>query len=196
MDTPLFHQFLTVASGPQPVDSMPLRPQKSITKTYAAVPQRDSTEIELARVSRPAHALRDEAPTAAPSGQVTPDLEMSRPASPVLNHEDGVEALQSMWEPYMNRFRLLSACSLNLMNGMNDAAAGPLIPHMEKSVWPPFGISYDRAELSTDTTTSATQSSPSSSSAKPSATSPAPHSSTPSASASASAAPSPSPSSA
>lgn len=66
--------------------------------------------------------------------QVTSDLEMSRPSSPFsgLVDPDGVEALQSWWDPYMNRFRLLSACSLNLMNGMNDAAAGPLIPYMEK----------------------------------------------------------------
>lgn len=133
MDTTLLHQYLTVASGPPLVDPMPLRPQKSITKTYAAVPQRDSTEIELARVSRPGHPLRDGF-SAASSGQATPDLETSRPVSPVLGHEDGVEALQSLWDPYMNRFRLLSACSLNLMNGLSDAASGPLIPYMEKSV--------------------------------------------------------------
>ncbi|CAN8102480.1 unnamed protein product [Discula destructiva] len=122
MDTTLLRQLVTVASGPSQEDSLPLRPQKSVTKTYAAVPQRDSTEIELARVSRPGQY----------SGQTSPDLEMSRPPSPMAGHEDGVEALHNVWDPYMNRFRLLSACSLNLMNGMSDAASGPLIPYMEK----------------------------------------------------------------
>lgn len=112
---------------------MPLRPQRSITKTYAAVPQRDSTEIELVRVSRPISGTATCA--VQPSeDQATPDLERRRPSSPGPGLDDGVEALQSWGDPYMNRFRLLSASSLNFMNGMNDAAAGPLIPYMEKSV--------------------------------------------------------------
>lgn len=115
---------------------MPLRPQRSITKTYAAVPQRDSTEIELASVSQPITLAGTATSAAIPADQATADLEMSsRPSSPVLGHDDGVEALQSWRDPYMNRFRLLSACSLNLMNGLSDAAAGPLIPYMEKSVF-------------------------------------------------------------
>lgn len=124
MEAALLHQLVTVESAPNRMSSVPLRPQRSITRTYAAVPQRDSVEIELPRLSRPATL----------SGPATPDLEMSQPSSPVLGHDDGVEALQSWSDPYMNRFRLLSACSLNLMNGMNDAAAGPLIPYMEKLV--------------------------------------------------------------
>lgn len=92
--------------------------------------------FELSGMSRPAtHSGGYRSGTATPayqSGSASPDLEMSRPTSPVLPRDDGVEALQSMWDPYMNRFRLLSACLMNLMNGMSDSASGPIIPYMEK----------------------------------------------------------------
>lgn len=139
MDAALLGQLIAVQSAAPPrEDTMPLRPpQKSITKTYAAVPQRDSTEIELARVSRPLTLSRSSTsglPSDNDNQAIVPDLERSRTSSPSsgLMDPDGVEALQSWSNPYMNRFRFLSACSLNLMNGMNDAAAGPLIPYMEK----------------------------------------------------------------
>jgi hypothetical protein len=32
----------------------------------------------------------------------------------------------------MNRYRLMSACFMNLLNGLSDSASGPLIPYMEK----------------------------------------------------------------
>lgn len=32
----------------------------------------------------------------------------------------------------MNRFRLLSVCLINFLNGLSDSASGPLIPYMEK----------------------------------------------------------------
>lgn len=47
---------------------------------------------------------------------------------------DGFEVMPSVWEPYMNRFRLLSVCLANLMGGLADSAAGALIPYMERSV--------------------------------------------------------------
>lgn len=132
MEAALLGQLVVAVESEPGTSPMPLRPQRSITKTYAAVPQRDSTEIELARVSPPTTRSGTATP-AFPYDPATPDLELSRPASPVaLGHDDGVEALQSWLDPYMNRFRLLSACSLNFMNGMSDAAAGPLIPYMEK----------------------------------------------------------------
>ncbi|PSR77381.1 major facilitator superfamily domain-containing protein [Coniella lustricola] len=137
MDASFLRQLVTVESAPAALAPLPLRPQRSITKTYPAVPQRDSTEIELAAISRPAtHTGLGH------GGPATPDLESSRPASPLMgrapsssNHhhdDDGVEALQNIWDPHMNRFRLLSACTMNFANGMSDAAAGPLLPYMEK----------------------------------------------------------------
>ncbi|KFA71285.1 hypothetical protein S40288_06725 [Stachybotrys chartarum IBT 40288] len=51
--------------------------------------------------------------------------------SPVPD-DDGFEVMPSVWEPYMNRFRLLSVCLANLMGGLADSAAGALIPYMER----------------------------------------------------------------
>lgn len=79
------------------------------------------------------------------------DLEMSRPTTPATSGggaggggggrvngadadagpDDGVEALQSLWDPWMNRFRMASACLNNFCNGLNDSAPGALIPYME-----------------------------------------------------------------
>lgn len=128
MEAALLGQLVAVESAPASIGSMPLRPQRTVTKTYPAVPtlsRRESTNsIELARISRPATH----------SGTATPpDLEMSRPPSPVVP-DDGVDALQSLWHPYMNRFRFMSACLMNLMNGMSDSASGPLLPYMERYV--------------------------------------------------------------
>lgn len=136
MDATFLRQLVAVESAPAQMDTVPRRPQPSVTKTYPAVPQRDGMSFELAGMSRPAARTgRHRSGTATPtyqSGEAEPDLEMSRPSSPVLSRDDGVEALQSMWDPYMNRFRLLSACLMNLMNGMSDSASGPIIPYMEK----------------------------------------------------------------
>jgi hypothetical protein len=38
----------------------------------------------------------------------------------------------TVWEPYMNRFRLFSACVMSIGNALSDSAAGALIPYMEK----------------------------------------------------------------
>jgi hypothetical protein len=59
------------------------------------------------------------------------DLEMSRPVSPDPA-PDAVDAVMSVWNPFMNRFRLLSLCLCSLGDGLSDSAAGALIPYMEK----------------------------------------------------------------
>ncbi|KAL8702851.1 MAG: hypothetical protein Q9201_003992 [Fulgogasparrea decipioides] len=75
-----------------------------------------------------------------PSGAQTPitpnELEMSRPPSPRI--EDAVEALQTLSNPPMNKWRLLSACTMCLGNGLNDSAPGALIPYMEET----YSIGY------------------------------------------------------
>lgn len=48
------------------------------------------------------------------------------------------ELVQSVWSPYMNRYRVLSACFINLANGINDAAPGALLPYIEQH----YGIGY------------------------------------------------------
>ena len=58
---------------------------------------------------------------------------MSRPATPESpNVGDAVEAVQTMWDPYINRFRMLSVCLMAFGNGMNDSAPGALIQYLEE----------------------------------------------------------------
>lgn len=150
MEAALLRQLVAVESAPATIESIPLRPQKTVTKTYPAVPslsrRENSADIELTGISRPATHTGgyQHSGDGHFSGISTPvDLEMSRPSSPVVDSgspDEGVEALQNMWDPYMNRFRLLSACLMNLMNGMSDSASGPLLPHMEKYV--AFSVDY------------------------------------------------------
>ncbi|KAL9610734.1 MAG: hypothetical protein Q9167_004597 [Letrouitia subvulpina] len=75
-----------------------------------------------------------------PNGSQTPvtpkDLETSRPSSPL--NEEAAEALQTLSNPPMNKYRLLSACLMCFGNGLNDSAPGALIPYMEKS----YAIGY------------------------------------------------------
>lgn len=136
MDAALLRQLVAVESAPAHTETMPLRPQPSVTKTYPAVPQRDGTSIELSVISSQATqsgGFQSGLVTATrPSGTAASDLEVGRPSGPVEPRDGGVEALQSMWDPYMNRFRLLSACLTTFLNGMSDAASGPILPHMEK----------------------------------------------------------------
>ena len=60
------------------------------------------------------------------------DLEMSQPGylPPVDIVE--IEAVPSITQPYMNRFRLAAVCLMNFTNGLNDSAPGALLPYMEK----------------------------------------------------------------
>ncbi|KAI4214970.1 MAG: hypothetical protein LQ351_002686 [Letrouitia transgressa] len=68
---------------------------------------------------------------------VTPnDLETSRPSSPL--NEEAAEVLQTLSNPPMNKYRLLSACLMCFGNGLNDSAPGALIPYMEKN----YAIGY------------------------------------------------------
>lgn len=43
-----------------------------------------------------------------------------------------VDQMQTLWEPYKNRFRVLAASLTALANGMNDSANGALIGSIEK----------------------------------------------------------------
>lgn len=107
-------------------------PQKAFPRTYHSVPQ----PVELDNLKWGAKINGPSGPSTpayeTPSGAQTPfgppDLEASRPASP-LNE---AEMMQSFSSPPMNRFRMLSVCVMNFGNGLSDAAPGALIPYMEK----------------------------------------------------------------
>lgn len=87
--------------------------------------------IDLDRITRPAThsgSVGNKSGPTTPSAEI--DLEMSCPGTPF--EMDVSEPVQSMWDPHMNRYRLLAACLMIFVNGMNDSAAGALIPYMEK----------------------------------------------------------------
>ncbi|KAG7117354.1 Bypass of stop codon protein 6 like [Verticillium longisporum] len=140
MDSSLFKSLVEVesreasAAAASPSDGFPPPPQKAVQRTYPGAPYRGDESIELQRlhtehgVSHP--SSRPGTPPSSPPGGS--DLEMSRPGSPSQGATDVAEPLQSMWDPYMNRWRLLTACLMNLGNGLNDSAPGALIPYMEK----------------------------------------------------------------
>ena len=80
-----------------------------------------------------------------PSGVQTPktpnELEMSRPSSP--KNDEAVDVVQSLSNPPVNKWRLLSCCMMCFGNGLNDSAPGALIPYMEKD----YNIGYAMVSL-------------------------------------------------
>ena len=44
------------------------------------------------------------------------------------------EQIQTIWDPYKNRFRVLASCMAVVSNGMNDSAPGALIASIERYV--------------------------------------------------------------
>ena len=44
------------------------------------------------------------------------------------------EQIQTIWNPYKNRFRVMASCMTVFANGMNDSAPGALIASIERSV--------------------------------------------------------------
>ncbi|KAF4980869.1 hypothetical protein FZEAL_3215 [Fusarium zealandicum] len=129
MDSSMFTGLVAVqsASPDSPTQELyrPLTaPAKIVPRTYPGAPQRES--FDLHRI--PIRDCHQSGTTTPPNGN---DLEMSRPASPESGPE-AVEVMPSFWQPFMNRFRLLSVCLANLGNALSDSAAGALIPYMEK----------------------------------------------------------------
>lgn len=95
------------------------------------------TAYELDELSRISNALQKgpKGPSipSTPSGAQTPgsppDVEMSRPASPM---HDAFDVLQTLTKPPINKWRVLSCALSNFGNGLNDSAPGALIPYMEQ----------------------------------------------------------------
>ncbi|RYP70382.1 hypothetical protein DL771_005503 [Monosporascus sp. 5C6A] len=109
---------------------LPTAPERVVSRTYPAVPQRDDEDIELQALQHPRN-------NAMPLDTSTPiarheegDPEMSAPSTPA-EPADAFEALPSFLDPPMNKFRVASCCMINLMGGLTDSAPGALIPYME-----------------------------------------------------------------
>ncbi|KAK3489716.1 major facilitator superfamily domain-containing protein [Neurospora crassa] len=155
MDAIMLHGLIAVES--EPTLKLPSAPGRAVARTYPGAPQ-EAASIELQPLSRTpkpnksASTSRINLASTSSSGHlpksrtettifsVGPELEdQSRPTTPradSVNDDstniDGVEAMQSIMEPYMNRWRLLSMCLISLSNGMSDSAPGALIPSIEE----------------------------------------------------------------
>lgn len=124
-------------------NSLPQAPQRVVSRTYPAVPQRDE-DIEMKPLTRPVAA------PSSPSGPSTPheerDLMMTAPGTPGATDRPGswvipgagvdassiFEIPQSLTDPPRNKFRYAACCVQTLLAGLTDSAPGALIPYMEK----------------------------------------------------------------
>lgn len=120
-------------SGANPesqVSVIPAAPEKAVARTYHSVPQDELDNLQWgARLTGPPRS-ESATPLAFQSSAEQNDLEMSRPASPIRDR--GVEVVQSISNPPINRFRMLAVSLMNFGFGLNDAALGALIPYIEK----------------------------------------------------------------
>lgn len=142
MNSSLFGTLVQVESNSTRHDEhpLPIAPQRVKSRTYPAVPQQDSIELEPLR-----HPLNDGGISSTP-GPATPreemDVEMSAPGTPV-GPTDTFDALPTLNDPPMNKFRLATCCFLNFVGGLTDSAPGALIPYMESH----YNIGYSVVAL-------------------------------------------------
>ncbi len=109
-----------------------------------------SIQVESGEISQPAKSLQHPQNPSFQQQDATDDLEMyafsnastSRSGLHGSVKDNGVvddpspgqstDHIQTIWEPYRNRFRVLAACLSSFANGMNDSAPGALIASIEK----------------------------------------------------------------
>jgi hypothetical protein len=134
---------LSILSGLSVVQPVPTTPAKqdisrpltalrtTTLRTYTGSGHRESIDLEILPV-------RDDPKPENTSSEPADDLEMSQPDRPDSNTET-VEVAPTIWDPFMNRFRLLSTCLSQINNALSDGATGALIPYMEKyvQIFPP-----------------------------------------------------------
>ncbi|KAI5925263.1 major facilitator superfamily domain-containing protein [Camillea tinctor] len=130
MDSTLLKTLVQVESNTQ---SLPQAPQRVVSRTYPAVPQQDGVDtIELQSLR---HPPKHDSPSHPSSGATTPgderDVEMRTPDTPVQPGDVYVEALPSLTDPPMNKFRFATCCFQCFLGGLTDSAPGALIPYME-----------------------------------------------------------------
>ncbi|KAK3378620.1 major facilitator superfamily domain-containing protein [Lasiosphaeria ovina] len=152
----MLHEVPSVESEP---GSLPSAPERVAQRTHRSAPQRAppielkphlprtaTTSTPTPKTALPSPALTQSSPAASSPDDV--DLEMSRPTTPRAAtptgdgsstdhpHDGGgveVDAmLQSITEPYGNRWRMLAVCLMSFCQGMFDSAPGTLIPAIEK----------------------------------------------------------------
>ncbi|KAH8900147.1 MFS general substrate transporter [Thozetella sp. PMI_491] len=142
MDAMMLKGLVTVESAPA---ALPSEPERVVRRSYPGAPHHDAVELDVLSRSYtlPGPAGRATAESgftsAAPSAPETPgeerqlvlDVERSGQSTPTGLQGRSVDALQTMWNPRMNRFRFAAVCFIVFSNGLHDASAGALLPYME-----------------------------------------------------------------
>lgn len=155
MDSSMFGALVHVESAP--VSALPAAPKPAVSRTYPAAPQQDD-DIELSTLRPGSHRHYSSGPLSSPvvsrdgkapraplqnvdmtaaggvpgsSSSPTSPTSISSGSNGTMGGADAVEAMQSFSDPPMNRYRMISICSMQLLGGLNDAAPGALIPYME-----------------------------------------------------------------
>ncbi len=125
--------FAIVENSPQLAD-----PPAAVRKN--SILRHHSTNVHELDEITPGHDIQTISRPPTPGGAQTPitpnELESSTPPSP--RNGEAVEALQSLWNPPINKWRFGSCCLMCFANGLNDSAPGALIPYMEKT----YSIGY------------------------------------------------------
>ncbi|KAF5634445.1 tetracycline resistance [Fusarium tjaetaba] len=137
----------SILSGLSVVQPVPTTPAKQhISRPLTALPTTTSrTHIGSGHgesIGLEILPVRDDPKPENTSSEPADDLEMSQPDRPDSNTET-VEVAPTIWDPFMNRFRLLSTCLSQINNALSDGATGALIPYMEKY----YGIGYATVSL-------------------------------------------------
>ena len=138
MSTQTITSLVEETDAPQ----LPPSPPALHTKEHHAGPAskpESTVDIELQSIHSPAQQpspkpssikITPVLETPSPATPKTPSqLEHSRPSSP---HQDRTtDMVQSFWNPYVNRFRVVACCLMLIGNGLNDAAPGALLNYIE-----------------------------------------------------------------
>ncbi|EWG45493.1 hypothetical protein FVEG_06265 [Fusarium verticillioides 7600] len=136
--------ILSGLSVVQPVPTTPAKQDMSrpltalpttTSRTHVGSGHRESIDLDILPV-------REDPKPENASSEPADDLEMSQPGRPDSNTET-VEVAPTIWDPFMNRFRLFSTCLSQINNALSDGATGALIPYMEKY----YGIGYATVSL-------------------------------------------------
>ncbi|TVY81696.1 Bypass of stop codon protein [Lachnellula suecica] len=106
-------------------------PSKMKAPTQHEFPHGPGTPLET-------YEMPDRRPVMSNSSTEAPSLDTRLQGGNSPSSGVTVDQMQTIWNPYKNRFRVLAASLFSLANGMNDAANGALIESMEKN----YSISY------------------------------------------------------
>jgi hypothetical protein len=124
MESAIFKAVLQVESHQ---NELPNGPERVAARNSAAAAHEDS--IELTSLSQ-SQTDRASPRPATDNEEMTRDLERSRPVTATAS-PDGINPLQGLKDLPMNKYRLMACCLMSFLGGLNDSAAGALIPYIE-----------------------------------------------------------------